>query len=288
MLARLVLRPPWASAAALAAIAFVACATAPRPAVRAPAPPACARPIAGLDAHLAPGAMLWFGEMHGTNESPRFVGDVACHAAREGRVQLGLELPTTEQPAIDRYLASSGGPADRRALLAGAFWRQHDGRSSTAMAALIEHVRALRAAGAPIAIVAFDAEGADRDASMADFVARARDPRAIWIALSGNVHSRRTRGVPWDPAFVPTVAHLVERGLPVTSFDVAASGGTFWGCLGPDPEHTVCGEHPMHGEPGTPWTLGPPRDASHAGTYHVGTTTAAYPAVSLEIARPPG
>lgn len=223
--------------------------------------------------------MLWFGEMHGTNESPRFVGDVACHAAHVAPVQLGLEIPIDEQGAIDRYLAGPGGPADRSALLAGSFWRQHDGRSSTAMAALIERVRALRAAGAKISIVAFDAGGADRDASMADLVARVRDPHAIWVALSGNIHSRRTRGLPWNAAFVPTVAHLVERGLAVTNFDVAATGGTFWACLGPDPEHTVCGEHPLHGKPGTPWTLGPPRDAAHVGTYHVGTTTAAYPAV---------
>jgi hypothetical protein len=234
--------------------------------------PTCERSIAGLDARIAPGAILWFGEMHGTEESPRFVGDVACRAAQRGRVQVGLEIPNAEQAQIDRYLASDGKPADRAALLDGGFWRIHDGRSSEAMAALFEHVRVMRAAGAIVDVIAYDVpEAFDRDAAMADLVARERDPKAVLVGLSGNFHSRRVRG---KPAVEPMVARLVARGFSITTFDVAANGGTFWACM-----DTGCGIHDNeHADTGEPWTLGPPRDASHDGVYRVGKTQASLPA----------
>jgi hypothetical protein len=240
----------------------------------------CDRSVPGLDAHLARGKLLWFGEMHGTAESPRFVVDAACHAARLGRVQLGLEVPGAEQARIDAFLRSDGSPAARTALLAGPFWDVRDGRSSEAMFDLVDRTRRLRASGATIDIVAFDGPARDRDAAMADVVAKTRDPEAIFIGLSGNVHSRRTKGTSWDPEYVALVAHLVARGLPITTWNVSANGGSFWGCVskGPDDEPT-CGEHPNSGsETGDPWTLGPARDESHDGVYRVGPTTASPPA----------
>jgi len=243
--------------------------------------PSCERAIAGLDSYLRSGSLVWFGEMHGTEESPRFVGDVACLAARTSRVQVGLEIWSAEQPRIDQYLKSDGARSDRAALIDGAFWRNHDGRSTEAMVALLERARLLRHAGAQIEVVAYDVlpDARDRDAVMADFVARARDPNAIFVALSGNVHSRRIKGSLWDPDLVPTVARLVERGLPVTSFDVSSNGGAFWACMfdGPDKPQR-CGEHPNRQEPGESWTLGPARDALHDGIYRVGATKASMPA----------
>jgi hypothetical protein len=244
--------------------------------------PASERSITGLEAHLERGAILWFGEVHGTEESPRFAGDVSCHAAHTGCVQLGLEIANDEQVRIDRYVRSDGNAPDRAALLEGDFWRQHDGRSSEAMVALIERVRVLRAAGAAIDVVAYDIPGAtDRDAAMADYVARTRDPQAVFIGLSGNIHSRRTKGTPWNPDLVPMVARLVARGFVIATFDVAANGGTFWGCISDGPEQPLrCSEHENRCvESGEPWTLGPALDPSHDGVYRVGTTTASRPAL---------
>lgn len=240
---------------------------------------ACERPVAGLDAYAKRGAIVWFGEMHGTEESPRFVGDAACQAAKVARVQLGLEIPYGEQPSFDRYLKSKGSEADRKALLDGAFWQQPDGRSSDAMVALVERVRVLRAAGAPIDLVLYDDPIAGRDEAMAKRVMKLRDPEAIFVALSGNVHSRRTKGTRWAPELVPTVAHLVAAKLPVTTFNVSANGGTLWACMSTDDHEPVCGEHPNSNDgDGTPWTLGPARDAAHDGAYFVGATKASYPA----------
>lgn len=238
----------------------------------------CERPIGGLDGYVKPGAIVWFGEMHGTEESPRFVGDAACQAAKRGRVQLGLEIPDTEQPRFDRYLASKGTDADRDALIAGPFWQQADGRSSAAMVALVERVRVLRNAGAKIDIVLFDDPREGRDEAMAKMVMKLRDASSIFVALSGNVHSRRTKDTRWDPDLVPTVAHLVAAKLPVTTFNVSAGGGTMWVCMGGPDEEPSCGEHPNSDDgPGTAWTLGPPRDDAHDGVYFVGPTKASFP-----------
>jgi hypothetical protein len=242
--------------------------------------PSCERSVAGIEPYIQRGAIAWFGEMHGTEESPRFVGDVVCHAVRVGRVQLGLEIWNAEQSRIDAYMNSDGAAADRAALLDGAFWRNHDGRSTEAMLALLERMRALSHAGATIDIVAYDVPDApDREGAMAEFVAKERDANAVFVALSGNFHSRRTKGALWDPELVPTVARLVERGLAVTSFDVSSNGGMNWGCMLKGPgEPRECGEHPNRREPGEPWTLGPARDSSHDGIYRVGATVASKPA----------
>lgn len=230
----------------------------------------CGKPIAGLP--LRAGNIVWFGEMHGTEESPRFVGDVACQASQVARVQLGLEVPHEEQSRFDRYLASGGSTADREALLAGPFWAQADGRSSKAMVTLVERVRVLRNAGAKIDLVAYDDPVPSRDLAMAEMVIKRRDSHAIFVALSGNLHSRKKGTF--------TVAHLVERKLPVTTYNVSASGGEFWACMATPDHEPVCGVHPNSddGGKGAPWTLGPPRDDAHDGVYFVGKTTASPPA----------
>ena len=195
-----------------------------------------------LDELLVPGRVVWFGEVHGTNESPRFVGDVVERARRIAPVQLALEIAEH------------------------CTWDGVDGRHSRAMFALVERVR-----GVPI--VAYDVPRAGGDREMAEHVLAHRDPRAIVIGLSGNVHSRRVRGISWDPSFVPLVAHLVEAGVDVTTLDASPRGGTFWAIT-----DDGTGVHASADRgPGEPWTLGPPRDAAHDGVYYIGVTTASYP-----------
>lgn len=230
----------------------------------------CDRPIKGLD--LQQGAILWFGEMHGTTESPKFAGDVACNAARLAHVQLGLEIWQTEQQRIDRYLLDG----DRKALLEGPFWAQHDGRSSVAMVALLDQVRTIRKGGGRVEVVAYDVTNEpDRDKAMAKAVLAARNQGAVFVGLSGNIHSRRTK---WNE-LTPLVAHLLAEKLPVRTHDVSASGGTIWACIATDDHEPKCGEHPNSndGGKGVPGTIGPPRDDSHDGVYFVGPTTASPP-----------
>ena len=237
----------------------------------------CERRLPALVPQLHAGTFVWFGEMHGTDESPRFVGDAVCEAARVSKVQLGLEIWHSEQAAIDRYL--SDGKRDK--LRAGPFWATNDGRSSTAMVALLDRVRALRKAGARIQVIAYDVpEAADRDFEMAKTALAARDALAIYVGLSGNIHSRRIKGTPWNKDLVPMVAHIAEAGPRVVTYDVSASGGEMWACMATADHEPECGVHPNSdtANGATPWTLGPAKDAAHDGVYYVGVTKAALPA----------
>ena len=161
------------------------------------------RPIEGIQPLLNPGRVLLLGELHGTVESPAFALDVACHAARAGLPAIvGLELATGEQARVDAFLDSPGSEEDRAALLAGPPWQSsyQDGRASHAMFNLIDGVRRLRLEKLPVRVVMFDAPtaggGQQRDRNMARNLAEviAGEPRAMTIVLTGNRHSRTTKG----------------------------------------------------------------------------------------------
>ena len=120
------------------------------------------RPIPGLDPLLTHGRVLLLGEIHGTDQAPRFTLDVVCAAAAADLpVIVGLEIPTREQPLVDRFLASTGAPGDRPALLRGSHWQSdyQDGRGSAAMADLLDGLRRLRQQGRKVRVVLFDSPG---------------------------------------------------------------------------------------------------------------------------------
>jgi hypothetical protein len=202
--------------------------------------------IDGLDAVLRPGALILFGDPAGNNEVPAFLEVAACHAAEAGHgVILALEIPTPEQPLLDAFVESAGAPADRAALLAGRFWNRpyQDGRSSRAVYQLIDRLRALRTL-VPTRVVGIDQpafQGNERDAFMARQLRKAREsvPGAITLVLTGNVHARTVKGVPWDREFMPLGWQLEQAGETVLSLDASYPKGQAWVCnLMPDP---VCG-----------------------------------------------
>ena len=185
---------------------------------------------------LEPGGVLLFGEIHGTQELPAFFGEAVCWTSGALPVQAGLEIQRTEQARVDAYLASSGSPADVEALTAGQFWttRGQDGKSSHAMVALLERFRLLKLEGRPIEVFLFDlGESEDvsaRDRTMAETIAaRVREhPDALTMALTGNVHAQKDKGVPWNPELVPMGWYLVDAGVKVRSLNHSTPAGTAW------------------------------------------------------------
>src|SRR5690606_6129826 len=90
--------------------------------------------------------LLLFGEIHGSVEAPALIGRVACFSALSAPTAIGHENPIGEQGAIDSYLASDGRKEPTGKMLSGPFSQSAtDGRSSAAMAELIEYVSALTA-----------------------------------------------------------------------------------------------------------------------------------------------
>ncbi|MFP2933059.1 hypothetical protein ACLESO_49505, partial [Pyxidicoccus sp. 3LG] len=73
----------------------------------------CGLPIIGLNKQAKKGGVLLLGELHGTQEVPRFVAQTACQATVAGTpVTVGLELPLENQTRVDAFLESAGTEED--------------------------------------------------------------------------------------------------------------------------------------------------------------------------------
>ena len=201
----------------------------------------CGESIPGLGDVVEPGGFLLLGELHGTQEVPRFVERAVCHTAFARPVVLALELPASEQRALERYLGSEGSAEDVRALTLGDVWhRPHqDGRTSRAVLALIEAARVLNRQGLPVSLLAYDApqlQGSPRDRAMAERLlsARAQESDSVFLVLTGNVHASTQRGTSWDRDYEPMGWHLARTRHPVRSLDAFYGPGRAWTCrLGP-------------------------------------------------------
>lgn len=264
-------------------------------ATRSPrAAPLDCREVPGLDALLAPGVLI-LGEIHGTEESPAFLTDAVCLGLKAGRrVGIGLEVPIEETARLETFLASAGTASDRAALLDSPFWNAdyQDGRRSRAMLSLLEAVRAWRRAGRPVRVGLLDgadlpARPAERDRVMAERLAALHDLEAggVVVALLGNLHSRVSRGSPWNAGYEAAgfVLARLRPGLRLTSLDVSHSGGAGWFCTSADP--ASCQERPLGSTsdqaaaPGV--SLHPEMRNGHHGVYRVGRVTASPPAARM-------
>jgi hypothetical protein len=181
-----------------------------------------------------------FGELHGTAEIPILFADLVCQAAARSQVIVGLEMPEASQAALDAWLASDGGAAARAALLRDSFWRFTDGRSSAAMLALLGRLRALKAAGRRLSLLAF-VPSVGRAATQTPYEqamagnwrrALAAAPDARLFVLVGSIHSRTATYRDFEPAamHLPRAEILTFGPLPV--------GGSAYNC---QPEG--CGPH---------------------------------------------
>jgi hypothetical protein len=252
------------------------------PSAQSAATPKCAE-IAGSTALLEPGALILLGEMHGTQEIPRFAGDLVCAAsARRQSVQLGLELSRDEQTRIERYLASDGSVKARAELVDDPSWNPtlQDGRHSSAMADLIERVRVMQRARRKVEIVTLDVAASysdDRDEAMA---ARVREivrahPRAITITLTGNIHNSL------QPARQPRPMGSYLADLDPVALVAKISGGSTWACM-PD-----CAEHELNTAAPTPdvvpWSIALQSIESDglrwSGVFRIGTAHPSPPAI---------
>ena len=200
--------------------------------------PACGAPVENAASLFAAGGVLLVADPLGTHEVPSVALRMVCEATAQGLpVTLALSIPAPEQPLLERYLSSDGGPEAVQQLLSdSAFWRRtyQDGRSSRAMLGLVEQVRRLRISGRDVALAAIDsdkARGNEREARMAQHLlgAQSKRPQAWTLVLAGSVHARTTE-VSWDGDYEPMGAR-VARALPSVRFlDVGFQRGTQFAC----------------------------------------------------------
>jgi len=283
-----------AAAAGLLVLLGAGCQPGTRSPVAVPlSPVSCGAGIAGEEQLTA--LLVVLGEVHGTREIPAAFGHLVCRAAADrhgATILVGLEIPSSAQSTIDKFLAGNGDAAASEAFLAQEFWQRayQDGRSSEAMFRLLDEIRNFRKAGLKIVVLALDPGLYDapkaRDAGMAAALADAITARhpAQTLVLVGNVHSRTLNGYPWDAKadYVPFGALLKARYGDMITLDSATQGGSAWICM--SAEAKDCGPHPIRAR-GTAddqvprITLDPEAVAKtgHSGALHLGPVSESTP-----------
>ncbi len=233
----------------------------------AAATPAC-KPIDGAQALIGDKAIHWVvvGELHGTVESPDAFADLVCLAGQsKRRIVVALERLNSEQPDIDAYLKSDGGPAARASLTSGANWHSdtQDGRSSEAYANMIERLRLMSQAHRFDRLVTFMPTGRLDSAAYEKEMARvvqeaASTPDTLVLVLVGNTHARIKKVTFGGTTYMP-LAGLLPRAETRTLYVAANGEGKAWNCRMPvGTAKAACGANPaMSGSKESPRGIGP-------------------------------
>lgn len=252
-----------------------------------------------------------FGELHGTEQAPQFVGALACALARHGeRVLVAIEQNASDDPALQAAWALPAGQF-AAALAATAWPDRQDGVGSAAMFAMLVRAHALKSQGLSISVVAFngmrDAEQARRlahlpgqgphEAAQAENIARAAESGHFdrVLILVGSLHARTDSVELESVRFDPMARHLAQHAATL-SFDMRYGLGTSWNCLlrqgaamkpgQPIPAEAIeCANHPHPGNADlgpVPFislnaSSGSARAPSHDGIFWVGPVTGSPP-----------
>jgi hypothetical protein len=251
----------------------------------------CGVPILGEDQLVRPGNVVLLGELHGTQQVPHFLAQSVCEAALQGiPVSVGLEIPVMNQERLETFLDSAGKERDWARLMESPFWRSPypDGRNSEAVVFLIETLRKLRGRGLEVDLFAFDhplLKGEAREEAMARTVLEVagKASRRAVLVVSGNLHSRQVKGLPWNPGYRPMGLRLAERHDRVYSLDVAYDNGTAWLCAVDEQRKLDCGVKPARGKDnGSRYFVhlfGGRNGQGYHGIFYVGAVSASPPAV---------
>lgn len=171
--------------------------------------------------------IIVFGEIHGTEEAPRFVADLACNLAGNGPVVIAIEHPANEQLALDHFMSTRDAERARALLVESAFWTRdgQDGRTSAAMLTMLDRFRELQQNGAAITLAAVGASGSGVGGEISgNLRALAATSDAKIVALLGNSHARKAGAMSLDRETGPMF------GEPYRAIALVQTSGTAWAC----------------------------------------------------------
>ena len=187
-----------------------------------------------------------FGENHGTEEAPTFVGDVACALAAKGeRVLVAVEHDSGQNPAFQAAWSLQQSQFEAALRVAG--WKgREDGVASEAMFRLLVRLHSLKDAGGSISVVAFngarDEAQHDRfkalpgqgphEAAQAENIREAaqQHPYDHVLVLTGNLHARKHEVERGGFTFKP-MAMLLAPPNRIVTLNMEAAKGTSWNCI---------------------------------------------------------
>ena len=187
-----------------------------------------------------------FGEVHGTQQAPTFVGDVACAlAARGERILVAIEHSSKENANLQSAwnLPDTQFPS---ALKRSGWSDPNDGTSSEAMLNLLVRLHQLANRGRSIDMVAFNGARDEvqkrqfsnlpgqgpHEAAQADNIRIATKAGSYdrVLVLVGNAHARKRpierSGTSYEP-----MAMWLGSPLNTVTLNMLTAGGTAWNCV---------------------------------------------------------
>lgn len=224
-----------------------------------------------------------FGELHGTQQSPAFVRNLACALAKSGKkVLVAVELDASLLSTFD-YAWAQPHDAFATTLLSKGWAGRQDGVASTAMLDMISDLHRLSKRGHRVRVVPFNgprdedqrarlatlaAQNA-HEASQAENIVRTSRARHYdyTLVLVGGLHASKQPVVLQRITVDPMARRLAKHGR-VVSLKMRSAGGTAWVCQlrpgalisaeGPKPADVTCGNSPVKADPnsapvGTLW-----------------------------------
>jgi hypothetical protein len=167
--------------------------------------------------NLLPSHLLLIGDYHGTNEIPQIVYSIVEQLASQSKLRIGFEFPVDIADKVALFMKTG----DRNILRQTQFFRDstyHSGKGSSQMIALLDKLRGL----ANAEIFCFDvpngdsSDSAHRETKLAKNVLKAyrMRPDARTIIYTGNLHSRITKGAPWDPNYPTMGSEIIRLSTP--------------------------------------------------------------------------
>jgi hypothetical protein len=196
-----------------------------------------------VDEIVSGSKLIVVGEGHGSIEAPAFVEHTMERLLASGKnVTLGLEISSSEQARIDRYLSSAGAPSDYAALVGGAWWlkARQTAQATEAIAHLVEAARLQKQRHPSLRAVAIDEPATDPtlpgayDLAMAAAVEReAADASRVVLVLVGNSHATKAAISPTRDSTHRSMANLLASQRPVSTINVDSFYGSTYACPPP-------------------------------------------------------
>ncbi len=195
--------------------------------------------------------IVLFGEGHGIKELPHNFYLAVKELSKEQPIIVGLEFPKNIQSNIDNYF-KNGNISTLKKVPFFTNSNYHSGRASVAMIELLKKLRDLN----NVTPFCFDVPESDsasnnRDTLMAkNLVEKANSSGSQPIVLlTGNIHSRLTPGVPWDPKYPTMGAEILRLSSNldlnnVTNVLFRYSKGSAWQCR-MENNKINCNEYPF-------------------------------------------
>ncbi|RKH30007.1 hypothetical protein D7Y13_14495 [Corallococcus praedator] len=259
----------------------------------------CGQDIIGLKARAKAGGVMLLGELHGTQEVPRFIAQSVCQLTTSGTpVSVGLELPVENEERVTAFVKSEGTEEDWLKLMEAPFWRSPypDGRGSEAVANMLEQLRLLRAHGLDVEAFVYDhpkLSGQKREDALTQTVLSQvkAGPGRFHLVVSGNIHPRTAQGLPWDKQYQPMGRLLKAQLKNVLSLDMAYNSGSAWICAADKRVGKLdCGVKETKGKDNGDrffvhvWDS--PNEEGYHGVFYVGRVSASEPAIARGMGRP--